>query len=119
MKYAIVIYEREQDFAQRTDPKQSEAYWGAWMAYAKAMTDAGVMVPGGAALQPGSTGTTVRLTGGQRRVQDGPFAAAKEQLGGFMLIDVPTIEAALEWAARSPAASYCGVEVRPVLDMKR
>lgn len=81
------------------------------------MTDAGVSVPGGQPLQPPATAVSVRHRNGERRVQDGPFAAAKEQLAGVILIDVPDVETALEWAARCPAASYCGVEVRPILDM--
>ena len=51
---------------------------------------------------------------GKRRVQDGPFAEAKEQLGGFTILECPSLDAALEWAARCPAASYGSVEVRPV-----
>jgi hypothetical protein len=54
------------------------------------------------------------LKDGQRRVQDGPFAESKEQLGGFMILDLPSIDEALEWAARCPAAATGAVEVRPV-----
>jgi hypothetical protein len=70
---------------------------------------------GGAGLQPVHLATTVRHDDGRRQVQDGPFAEAKEQLGGFYLIDVPGLDEALEWAARCPAASSCAVEVRPNL----
>jgi hypothetical protein len=55
------------------------------------------------------------LRKGERIVQDGPFADAKEQLAGFFVIDVADLDAALVWAARSPAAAGAGVEVRPVL----
>lgn len=72
---------------------------------------------GGAALQPSQTATTVRLQNAQRNVQDSPFADTKEQLGGFFLIDVPALDAALDWAARCPAASNCAVETRPLLPM--
>jgi hypothetical protein len=48
-------------------------------------------------------------------LQDGPFIETKEQLGGFFLIEVPSLDEALQWAARCPAASRAGVEVRPVL----
>lgn len=71
----------------------------------------------GQALQPSSTATSLRIRGGKRQVQDGPFADSKEQLGGFFIIDVPDLDAALEWAARCPSASTGGVEVRPVLLM--
>jgi len=56
----------------------------------------------------------VRLKDGKRRVQDGPFADTKEQLGGFTILELPSLDEALEWAARCPAASTGAVEVRPV-----
>jgi hypothetical protein len=53
-------------------------------------------------------------------VQDGPYASSKEQLGGFMLLELPSLDAAMEWAARCPAASYGAVEIRPVAsDLER
>jgi hypothetical protein len=57
----------------------------------------------------------VRTSNGKRHVQDGPYADTKEQLGGFCLIDVADLSAALDWAARCPAAATGVVEVRPVL----
>lgn len=113
MRYAIIIYEPESDFAKREGP-DAPAYWGAWTAYAKALGDAGI-ARGGAGLQPAGTATTVRLADGKRQVQDGPYADSKEQLGGFFLIDVPSLDEALEWAARAPNAATGAVEVRPVL----
>jgi hypothetical protein len=99
---------------RRTDEKKKDVYWGAYRAYTKALADAGVMV-GGAGLQPPPLATTIRLTDGRRQVQDGPFAEAKEQLGGYYVIEVPDLDRALDWAARCPAASAGGVEVRPNL----
>ncbi len=49
-----------------------------------------------------------------RQVHDGPYAETKEFLGGFVIIDVPNLDAALEWAARNPAAALGFVEVRPL-----
>ena len=114
MKYTILIYETAEDFAARADAGRKDAYWGAYRAYTKALTDAGVMV-GGAGLQPPGLGTTVRQREGKRHVQDGPYAEAKEQLGGYYLIEVPGLDQALEWAARCPAAPTGAVEVRPNL----
>eukprot|EP01032_Pedospumella_encystans_P037322 gene37322-42272_t len=79
-------------------------------AYTRALTDAGIMV-GGGALLPSHTATTVRLRDGSRDLHDGPYAETKEQLGGFYIIDVPDLDTALEWAARNPAASTGVVEV--------
>jgi hypothetical protein len=89
----------------------------AYAAYAGALEEAGVH-RGGECLHPTHTATTVRLENGTPQVQDGPFPDTKEQLGGFFLIDVPDLDAALSWAARCPAASRCAVEVRPVLAME-
>jgi hypothetical protein len=116
MKYTILVYENESDWAARTDGARKDAYWGAYKAYTQALMEAGVMA-GGAGLQPPPTATTVRQRNGKRQVQDGPFADAKEQLGGFYVVDVPNLDKALEWAARCPAASSGGVEVRPNLSM--
>lgn len=116
MKYTILIYESEADFGARTDAGRKDAYWGAYRAYTKALTDAGVLV-GGAPLQPGHLGTTIRERNGKRQVQDGPYAEAKEQLGGYYVVDVPDLDRALDWAARCPAASTGAVEVRPNLPM--
>ena len=116
MKYTILLYETEADFkARRAEPKD-EKYWGAYRAYTQALQQAGVMT-GGAGLQPADTATVVRQHNGKRQVQDGPYAEVKEQLGGYYVIDVPDLDAALEWAARCPAASTGAVEVRPHLSM--
>jgi hypothetical protein len=114
MQYMILLTETEAQFAERTDPARADAYWGAWMAYIGAMNQAGIVVSGNG-LQAPATGTTVRVRDGRRHVQDGPFAETKEQLAGYFIIEVPDLDAALDWAARSPAAAYASVEVRPVL----
>jgi hypothetical protein len=116
MKYTILIYETEAEFGARTDESRKASYWGAYRAYTKALTEAGVFV-GGAPLQPGHLAATIRQHNGKRQVQDGPYAEAKEQLGGYYVIDVPDLDKALEWAARCPAASSGVVEVRPNLSM--
>ncbi len=114
MQYMLVFREEEEFLSARTDPERSSAYWGAWGAYIAAINEAGVVVKGDG-LQPPHTATTVRLRDGRREVQDGPYADTKEQLGGYLVVDVPTLDAAIDWAARAPAASAGSVEVRPVL----
>src|SRR5262245_3213799 len=111
MQYVVLIYESPKDFESRGGDR-GHPYIAAWRAYHKALLAAGVYV-GGAPLQDVATATTVRLQDGRRRVQDGPFAETKEQLGGFMILDLPSIDEALEWAARCPAAATGAVEVRP------
>ena len=85
-----------------------------WGTYTQALVDAGILV-GGEALHPSSTATTLRVAGGTRDIHDGPYADTKEQFGGFYVIDVPDLDAALAWAARNPAAADGAVEVRPVV----
>jgi hypothetical protein len=75
---------------------------------------AGIVVAGHG-LQAPSTATTLSIRGEKRYIQDGPFADSKEQLGGYYVINVPSLDVALEWAARSPTAATGKVEVRPVL----
>jgi hypothetical protein len=78
-----------------------------------AIYSAGI-VTSGHGLQPPSTATTVRFRDGQREVLDGPFAETKEMLGGYLIIEVPSLDDALTWAARSPSSSTGSTEVRPV-----
>lgn len=66
-------------------------------------------------LQPSSTATTVSVRGGETIVSDGPFAETKEVLGGYYLIEVETLDEALEWAAKIPSARLGHIEVRPVV----
>lgn len=114
MNYTLLIYENSTGFSLRTDPEKAKAYWAQWPAYSKALKDAGIMV-GGAGLEPPVTATKLQMKDGKRQVQDGPYADTKEQLGGFYIIDVPTLDAALDWAARVPAAPGSVIEVRPNL----
>ncbi|HEX5633422.1 MAG TPA: YciI family protein [Gemmatimonadales bacterium] len=114
MRYALLVYESAADIAARSSPETRESYMAPYLAYTKALIDAGVSA-GGAGLQAPGFATTIRLRGGQRHVQDGPFAETKELLGGFYLLDVPDLDTALEWAARCPAAASGSVEVRPAL----
>lgn len=114
MQYMLLLNEPESEFAKRNDPAQAGAYWGGWNAFISAMAQAGIIVNGDGLHVP-QTATTVRIRDGKRVVQDGPFADAKEQLGGYFVIEVPDLDAALEWAARAPSATSASVEVRPVL----
>src|SRR5260370_16984611 len=78
------------------------------------------MEGGGNAVEVAETGNTVRHKEGKRRVQDGPDGDTKEQLGGFTILELPSLDAALDWAARCPAASVGAVEVRPLApELKR
>jgi hypothetical protein len=112
MQYMIINYVPADGMAKTTNPKDDHD-GPAWGAYTKALIDAGVM-KGGNALHGSHAATTVRMRGGKLRVQDGPYADSKEQMGGYFIIDVPNLDIALEWAAKNPAAKTGAVEVRPI-----
>lgn len=112
MQYTLMFYMSPLEFSARTDPAKKAAFWGAFMPYMQAVKDAGIF-KGGAGLELPDTGTTLRTQNGKRSVQDGPYADTKEQLGGFFIIEVPDLDAALDWAARYPAGPQGVVEVRP------
>src|SRR5215475_1981761 len=103
MKYTILIYETETASRSPTDTGRKDAYWCAYRGNTQALTEAGMMA-GGAPIKPAHLATTIRTHHGKRQVQDGPYAEAKDQLGGYYVIDVPDLDTALEWAARCPAA---------------
>src|ERR1700684_3272688 len=111
MQFALLIYELPEAFASRTSDG-TDPYTGAWRAYHKALVESGAYVAGDP-LEAPETGTTVRLKEGKRRVQDGPFADTKEQLGGFIIMELPSLDAALDWAARCPASAAGAVAARP------
>jgi hypothetical protein len=114
MNYMLMFYLSPDDLAQRQDPARRDTYVAGWNAYVQALYASGT-VRSGEGLEPPSSATTVRVVAGKRHVQDGPFADAKEQLGGFFVIEAPDLDAALAWAARAPCAATGGVEVRPVM----
>lgn len=114
MEYMILIYGDESHFATMAgDAAAQQQMYAAFSRYTQALQEAGVM-RGGAELKPTSTATTVRVRNGKPLTTDGPFAETKEQLGGYYLIDVPHLDAAVMWAGRCPAAEWGSVEVRPV-----
>ena len=112
MQFALLIYHTPEEFDMRNSDYTDPGF-GAWRAYYKALVEAKVYV-GANALELPETGTTVRVKDGKRRVQDGPYADTKEQLAGFIILELPSVDAALEWAARCPVAAGGAVEVRPL-----
>lgn len=84
-----------------------------WKAYMADLVGAGVM-RGGNRLAPPWTATTVRIRGSERQIQDGPFAETREIAAGYVVIEVPSLDEALHWAARSPSSVTGSTEVRPV-----
>ena len=112
MQYMLLIYSDERTGESMPREQMNEVI-NAYMAYSQALSDAKVVVASNR-LRPTSAATTVRITDDRTKVLDGPFAETKEQLGGYYLIDVPDLDAALSWASRCPGARYGTVEVRPI-----
>lgn len=112
VEYMLLIYSDPSGFATLSESQAQEAM-AAYGAYTEALQKAGVL-RGANRLRPTQTATTVRLQSGKTEVLNGPYAETREQLGGYYLVDVPDLDAALSWAARCPGASHGVVEVRPV-----
>jgi hypothetical protein len=115
MKYILMAYVNESAWPKMTKAEQEQGA-AAYMAYGEALNKAGVL-GGSHRLQPTAAATTVRIANGKSQVLDGPYVDSKEQLGGYFLIDVKDLDAAISWAARCPAAGHGAVEVRPIWEM--
>jgi hypothetical protein len=113
MQYMLLIYsgDARNNWDELTEEEQN-AIMGEYFAISESPG-----VVGGAQLEPGTTATTVRVQDGRTLTTDGPFAETKEELGGYYLFEADDLDAALETAARVPAARLGGaVEVRPVVE---
>ena len=114
MKYVLLIYDnpeaREAFFGEATDELMGEVD-----TLIKELTESGELVSADALADPSNT-KTVRVRDGVPAITDGPFAEAKEQLGGYLVVDCESPERATEIAARWPNARYCAMEVRPIMD---
>ena len=110
MQYLLLIND---DLSERSDDELDEliAEYGQ---FTQAVQDSGALV-GANQLQPGSTATVVSVRDGETILTDGPFAETKEVLGGYYLVDVETLDEAIEWAAKIPSARIGHIEVRPVV----
>ncbi len=115
MEYLLLLYADESQF-EKLSPAQTDEAIGAYRAYTEALQKSGTL-RGRNRLRPTQTATTVRVKSGKTEVLNGPYAETREELGGYYLIDVPDLDAALSWAARCPGASHGVVEVRPVWPM--
>lgn len=114
MKYMLLIYEDaglSEGEARAAALEDIIARHGAFAA------ELGERLVAGEKLDAPGTAATVRTSGGRATIHDGPFAEAKEQLGGFYIVDVPDLDAALEIARKVPLGADGVVEIRPILDL--
>jgi hypothetical protein len=113
MEYLLLLYANDTNVTQWTQQQQQEIM-AAYQAYTQALRESNVLL-GFNRLRPASDATTVRQEKGKSRVLDGPYADTKEQLGGYYLLKVADLDAAISWANRCPHTTYGGtIEVRPV-----
>ena len=114
VKYMLLLASNPAD-EPTPDSEAFGPYMDEWAAYSQALAEAGAMVAG-EALQDADTASTVQVRDGKRIVTDGPFIESKEVIGGFSIIDVADLDAALKWAERTSQATRCPIEVRPFMD---
>ncbi len=112
MKYLLMIYAGEAT-ENAMSPDELGKLMQAYSAYTEALAKAGAL-QAGERLRPVADATSVRVRNDKTEVLNGPYAETREQLGGYYLIDVPDLDAALAWAARCPTSSYGTIEVRPI-----
>jgi hypothetical protein len=112
MEFLALLHANEEGWERLSDDEHRSAreQYGEFASAARA---AGVLVTGDE-LGATSSATTVRVRDGHQIVTDGPYAEVKEALGGFFILDCPSLDDALEWAARIPTAAHGAVEVRAV-----
>ena len=114
MKYMLLIYSPPQE--HEPTPEEWAASMPAWQAFGEELQRRGAMVDA-APLAGVASATTVRVRDGKPVVTDGPFAETKEWLGGYYIIDAPSLDGAIEAAKMCPGAKDGSVEVRPIVDL--
>jgi hypothetical protein len=114
MKYMLLIYDNA-DTRERFFGEEGAALTAEVDAVMKELTESGELVGGEALADPSNT-KTVRVNNGVPAVTDGPFAEAKEHLGGYLIVECDSVERAAEIAARWPSTRFTPMEVRPLMD---
>jgi hypothetical protein len=112
MKYVALLYGDEASWETVQDDERTAIRYR-YTALVEDMRAAGV-IAGGDELSRTRNATTVRVRDAETLVTDGPYAEVKEALGGYFLLECASLDEALDWAARIPAAEHGSVEVRPV-----
>ena len=115
MRYMLMIYTAPGTWEGMSEEERNSTM-GEYYDYTDSLENAGILWAG-APLESVDTATTVRVRDGERLTTDGPFAETREVLGGYYVIEVDTLDEALDHAARVPGARYGSVEVRPVVQV--
>src|SRR5713226_8923359 len=112
VKYMLLICRDEQVWDTLSLAERQQIYWDT-VKVQEELIARGQHVDS-APLYPSSSATSVRVRDGKRLVTDGPFAETREQLGGYMIVDVKDLDEAIAITARIPLARTSTVEIRPV-----
>ena len=115
MQYLLMIHTQESGWNQLT-PEQQSAGVKAYADFAQSIQESKNYI-GSNRLAPSNSGTLVRVRDGKKLVTDGPFSEAKEQVGGYFLIEAKDLDEAIAIAAKCPGAHHGTVEVRPIATM--
>jgi hypothetical protein len=116
MQYLLLINEDESAYAGENGAQAMEQTLAGHMAFAQALGAKGIAFSGNR-LRPASTATTIKWDHGSATLHDGPFAESHEELGGYYLIEVDSLDEAIEWAKMIPIPGKGAIEVRPVWQM--
>lgn len=112
MRYMLIIHHDDQALANA--PQQE--LWAEYAAFNQALNKAGEGFSGGLRLGGSKEATIVRNRAGKSEVIDGPYADTREQLAGYFLVEVSSLEEAVEWANRCPSSKYGAIEIRAIVD---
>jgi hypothetical protein len=113
VQYVLLIYSEPSAWESLSD-EEREAMYKEYFALSRELREQNAYVDG-SELESVSTATAVRVRDGEMLVTDGPFAETKEALGGYYVIDADTLDEAIQWASKIPAARHGVVEVRPIV----
>jgi hypothetical protein len=117
MKYLLMLYADEKA-GSKIPPADMSKFMDRMYAYEASLTKAGAFVAT-SALAPTWDAKTINLDDGELKVHDGPYAETKEQFGGYYIIEAADMDAAVDWAAKCPAATWGKIEIRPYHDYSR
>jgi hypothetical protein len=109
VRYMMLIHHDEEALAKAS----KQELWAEYAAFNEALAKAGAGFAPGERLEASDAATTIRVSDGNTKVLDGPYADTKEQFAGYFLIDVPDLDEAITWARRCPSSKYGAIEIRP------
>ena len=117
MEFVLTFHEPTSVHETYADPAKAPPRLQAWKLYMDTMAAEGIIRSGNRLDVFGAT--SVRVRDGRRQVQDGPFADTKDLLGGYVVIEVPSVDEALKWAERCPSSATGSTDVWPVMPMHK